>query len=188
MTACVSHPGQSHDGWAIRAEPTVRRDLGSTELWQRSRGRQGKPRRNPTVRMAGARATAALAGCVVAALAAPLVQPGTAAAQSGGAGISGAAPTSPAPVPNAQSARVKLAPTQIRVLQRALGVTEDGILGPQSRAALRRFERSHGLPADGQPDRATLRALGIKLSRTTSGSGTTQAPAAPRQARRRPSP
>lgn len=47
----------------------------------------------------------------------------------------------------------------VRSVQRALGVTVDGILGAQSRQALRRFEAARGLPADGVPDPAVLQAL-----------------------------
>lgn len=50
----------------------------------------------------------------------------------------------------------------VRSVQRALGVTVDGILGAQSRQALRRFEAARGLPADGVPDKAVLQALGVQ--------------------------
>jgi len=36
----------------------------------------------------------------------------------------------------------------------------DGILGPRTAAALREFQRQHGLPQSGEPDEATLRELG----------------------------
>jgi His-Xaa-Ser repeat protein HxsA len=39
----------------------------------------------------------------------------------------------------------------------------DGVLGPQTRAALQTFQRDHGIPATGRMDTATLDALGIKL-------------------------
>lgn len=37
----------------------------------------------------------------------------------------------------------------VRVLQRALGITADGDFGPKTKAAVEAFQRSHGLVADG---------------------------------------
>jgi Putative peptidoglycan binding domain/Invasin, domain 3 len=39
----------------------------------------------------------------------------------------------------------------------------DGVLGPQTRAALQTFQRDQGIPATGRMETATLDALGIKL-------------------------
>jgi cell wall-associated NlpC family hydrolase len=70
-----------------------------------------------------------------------------------------------------------LAQGEVKAMQSALGVTADGVIGPQTRSALRSFESSHGLPADGQPDPQALEALGVngKTSdgKTTSGTPTT---------------
>jgi peptidoglycan hydrolase-like protein with peptidoglycan-binding domain len=49
----------------------------------------------------------------------------------------------------------------IAAAQKALGVSADGIVGPVTRAATKRFQRKNGLSADGVIGPQTLRALGI---------------------------
>jgi peptidoglycan hydrolase-like protein with peptidoglycan-binding domain len=49
----------------------------------------------------------------------------------------------------------------IKAAQRALGVKADGIVGPKTRRAIRRFQREEGLEADGVLGPQTLRALGV---------------------------
>jgi cell wall-associated NlpC family hydrolase len=68
---------------------------------------------------------------------------------------------------------------QVQAMQRALGVSADGVIGPQTQAALRAFESQHGLPADGAPDAAVLKALGIATPPGGDPSATTPAAAAP---------
>ncbi|HEU4656985.1 MAG TPA: transglycosylase family protein [Capillimicrobium sp.] len=46
-------------------------------------------------------------------------------------------------------------------LQRALGVSADGVYGPITRAAVKRFQRREGLAVDGIAGPATFAALGI---------------------------
>lgn len=84
-----------------------------------------------------------------------------------------------APAPAATLTRA-----QARAMQRALGVTADGIVGPRTRAALKAFEAAHGLPADGQPDARSLQALGVgrgaaSISEDGSGTGGPGAPGLP---------
>jgi hypothetical protein len=50
----------------------------------------------------------------------------------------------------------------IAAVQKALGVSADGIAGPRTRAAVKRFQRRNGLSADGVIGPQTLKALGIE--------------------------
>jgi peptidoglycan hydrolase-like protein with peptidoglycan-binding domain len=52
----------------------------------------------------------------------------------------------------------------VRAIQRALGVSADGIIGPQTRRAIKRFQRTHGLTPDGIAGPATLAALGLSAA------------------------
>ena len=49
-------------------------------------------------------------------------------------------------------------------LQRALGVSADGVIGPVTRRAIRNYQRNHGLAVDGIAGPATLSSLGIAAS------------------------
>jgi cell wall-associated NlpC family hydrolase len=69
-----------------------------------------------------------------------------------------------------------LSPAQVQALQRALGVTPDGVFGPRTKAALRAYEAQHGLPADGVPDPQVVQALGAA---TPPAGDPSAAPAAP---------
>ena len=63
-------------------------------------------------------------------------------------------------------------------LQKKLGITADGIFGPETSRAVQRFQRRRGLPADGVVGPDTAKALGLGALKTAnSGSGG----AAPRQ-------
>lgn len=63
---------------------------------------------------------------------------------------------------------VTLSRTEVRALQQALDDrgfatgTPDGVMGPATREGLRRWQRSAGLPPDGEPDAAQLRTLGVR--------------------------
>src|SRR3954454_21876659 len=67
------------------------------------------------------------------------------------------------------------ADTGLAAVQRALGVTADGQMGPETRAAIRRFQRRHGLPVVGVAGPRTRAALGLDgaMPRARTGSSVT---------------
>jgi hypothetical protein len=54
-----------------------------------------------------------------------------------------------------------LSQTTIAAVQSALGIAADGVIGPGTRRAVRRFQRTHDLKPDGLLGPRTLSALGI---------------------------
>jgi peptidoglycan hydrolase-like protein with peptidoglycan-binding domain len=70
-----------------------------------------------------------------------------------------------APKPNATAAaapqRDKITRIQQALRKANVSVKVDGVLGPETKAALRRFQAQHGLAQTGIPDRATVLALGL---------------------------
>ena len=110
----------------------VVRDLGDARLWHASHHRSLERRARAAVRRGPRAHTATLA-----------VLAGAGAALSPAAALAG--PTSKGSVVAAQ---------------KALGVDADGVMGPQTRKAIRKFQRSHGLPVTGRLDTATQEALG----------------------------
>jgi peptidoglycan hydrolase-like protein with peptidoglycan-binding domain len=59
-------------------------------------------------------------------------------------------------------------PSPVAAAQQKLGVTADGVSGPQTRAAVRQFQRAHGLTVDGIIGPETLAALGVSDQPTLS--------------------
>jgi cell wall-associated NlpC family hydrolase len=108
------------------------RDLGDARLWHASHHRSLERRARAAARR-GPRAHTATLAVVVGAGAALAPAAALAAPASGG---------------------------QVVAAQKALGVDADGVIGPQTRKAIRKFQRSHGLPVTGRLDTATLQALG----------------------------
>ena len=94
---------------------------------------------------------------VVAASVLALGAAGATAHQSGGAAAGDGEATS-------TPAAGEKAGYDVRALQRKLGVSADGVFGPQTRRALKRFQRRNGLTPDGVPGPATLEALGLEAT------------------------
>jgi peptidoglycan hydrolase-like protein with peptidoglycan-binding domain len=63
----------------------------------------------------------------------------------------------------------------IAAVQSALGIPADGIVGPQTRRAIRRFQRANGLVVDGVVGPQTLAALGLSAGASSDASGDTAA-------------
>jgi peptidoglycan hydrolase-like protein with peptidoglycan-binding domain len=90
---------------------------------------------------------------VVAGVSATMVLGGGAALAAGGGAHSHHASAASLLSAGAQGSTVK-------ALQHALGITQDGVYGPQTRHAVRAFQASHGLEVDGIAGPQTLGALG----------------------------
>ena len=128
------------------------RDLGSPIPWRRSL-RAAQERRGALARRRrrGLRGRAGLT----------LVVAGSALAAAGALAQDPAPPTGGA-VPKSATQGGTVA-----AVQRALGLSADGVYGPRTRAAVRRFQRRHGLTVDGVVGPQTLAELGV-----SAGSGT----------------
>jgi cell wall-associated NlpC family hydrolase len=127
------------DGWAIRSQPPGVRDLGSVELWERSLARSVRRReyaalqRTPVYRKKRALVSAAL-------MTATVLAPANDAARAQGTEAG-----------TASVGMLKLGSRgpAVAAVQRALGISADGIFGHQTKRAVKSFQAAHGLEVDG---------------------------------------
>jgi hypothetical protein len=71
---------------------------------------------------------------------------------------------------------VRAAGSSVAALQKALGITADGIYGPITRRAVRSYQRAHGLTVDGIAGRQTLGSLGLSAGAPVQTAPTAAAP------------
>jgi len=127
------------DGWAIRSQPPGVRDLASVELWERSLARSQRRReyaalrRTPAYRKKRALVSAAL-------MTATVLAPANDAARAQGTEAG-----------TASTGMLKLGSRgpEVAAMQRALGISADGIFGHQTKRAVKAFQAAHGLEIDG---------------------------------------
>ena len=99
-----------------------------------------------------------------------------------------ALPPAEAAAANGVRAAAAQSKSEVRGLQRALGISADGVFGPHTERAVKRFQRRHGLVADGVVGPVTRQALGLgsgpvlKRKRTSAGRRATRRDAARRPA------
>jgi hypothetical protein len=87
---------------------------------------------------------------------------GSASAQGTGGAEAQPTPTpAPAPAPVATTPAPAPAKPSTKAIQRALGIKADGVMGPQTKRALKRYQRAHDLKVTGRADAATLASLGL---------------------------
>jgi lysozyme family protein len=72
-------------------------------------------------------------------------------------------------VGGAPVAEAKPAKATVVAVQQKLGVTADGVIGPQTRRALKRFQRRNGLTVDGVIGPQTLGAMGLTAHQARKG-------------------
>jgi hypothetical protein len=121
-------------------------DLASHEPWLESQRRSRGRRFEAIRRLRRQRSRRAGVGVLLASL--TLAAGGAVAADGSGGSSAG-------------SHAVRAAGGNVAQVQSALGLAADGIYGPLTRRAVRRFQRAHGLTVDGVAGPATLAALGI---------------------------
>jgi peptidoglycan hydrolase-like protein with peptidoglycan-binding domain len=67
------------------------------------------------------------------------------------------------------SSAVRGAGSSVAALQSALGITADGVYGPNTRRAVRNYQRNQGLAVDGIAGPVTLARLGLSTSGASTG-------------------
>jgi hypothetical protein len=72
-----------------------------------------------------------------------------------------AAPVASASTTGGATAQTTAAKPSTKQVQKALGIKADGVMGPQTVRAIKRFQRAHHIRVSGKVNAATLKALGI---------------------------
>ncbi len=131
------------------------RDLAETEAWELSLGRSRARRRAEELRFvpAGARAKRISLGALVALTAAPSASMAEASGPVSAA--AGPATTTEHSIVLSEGAEGR----QVELLQQALGIEVDGMFGPETEEAVRKFQASRGLTVDGIVGPLTSAAL-----------------------------
>ncbi|MEA2473325.1 MAG: resuscitation-promoting factor RpfB [Thermoleophilaceae bacterium] len=103
----------------------------------------------------------------------PTIALAACAALSIGSGAAIAASSSAGHTQSASANTLTLGSTgsAVKAVQRRLHVTVSGYFGRQTEAAVKRFQRSRRLKADGVVGQATARALGVKVGKASYASG-----------------
>jgi cell wall-associated NlpC family hydrolase len=146
--------------WAIFALPPGTRDLGCKELWERSLARSRRRRAEAAANRIELKPRRIVPAALAAAtLIAPTTQ------------VAFAQATTTAVTTSSTLHKGSRGPA-VAAAQRALGITADGVFGPQTKRAVKAFQRAHGLVADGIVGPLTSAALsGGGGSGTSSRSG-----------------
>ncbi|HTZ88495.1 MAG TPA: peptidoglycan-binding protein [Solirubrobacteraceae bacterium] len=143
------------------------RDLAEIEAWQLSLGRSRARRRAAELRFVptGARAKRMSLGALVA------LSVGPAVSLAGGGSAVASASSGPEPATTTEHAitiSFGAEGRQVKLLQEALGAVKvDGVFGPETEAAVRSFQQSHGLSVDGVVGPQTGAALRGQVARKT---------------------
>jgi peptidoglycan hydrolase-like protein with peptidoglycan-binding domain len=130
----------------VLRRPDADRDLADDETWQLSLGRSRARRRAAELQFvpSGSRAKRVSLGALAA------LTVGPTASIASGAGMSEMSPAEPATTTEhvivlSEGAEGR----QVQLLQRALGISVDGMFGPETKEAVEHFQSSHGLAVDG---------------------------------------